>query len=211
MPPEILALIEKPHLLIALLFIGILLGMTIERLHRQLRREMWKRKNAWRDQRGRKPAQGAKPAFFDPAHDAADQLRIVMNADFEARPLLSRSESRLFGELHKIISDVAPEWRVMAQVNLGEFLSAKEDEAFRCINSKRVDLLLIDREWRPIHAIEYQGRAHHQGTAAARDATKKEALRRAGIGFLEIVPGDTPAELRRFIEKLAKAQQTSAP
>jgi hypothetical protein len=37
---------------------------------------------------------------------------------------------------------------------------------------------------------------------AARDAVKKEALRRAGIGYVEVVPGDTPAELRRVVERL---------
>jgi hypothetical protein len=32
---------------------------------------------------------------------------------------------------------------------------------------------------------------------------KKEALRRAGIGYVEIVSGDTPAELRGMVRKLA--------
>ena len=31
---------------------------------------------------------------------------------------------------------------------------------------------------------------------------KKEALRRAGIGYVEVVAGDTPAELRRVVERL---------
>jgi hypothetical protein len=31
---------------------------------------------------------------------------------------------------------------------------------------------------------------------------KTEALRRAGIGYTKVVPGDTPAELRRLIAKL---------
>lgn len=33
------------------------------------------------------------------------------------------------------------------------------------------------------------------------DAVKKEALRRAGIGYVEVVAGDTPAELRRLVGK----------
>lgn len=42
-------------------------------------------------------------------------------------------------------------------------------------------------------------------TTAARDAVKKEALRRAGIGYVEVVAGDhTPAELRRIVEKLVQ-------
>ena len=56
------------------------------------------------------------------------------------------------------------------------------------------------------HAIEYQGGGHFNGThaTAARDAVKKEALRRAGIGYVEVVAGDTPAELRRVVERLVK-------
>ncbi len=61
----------------------------------------------------------------------------------------------------------------------------------------------MDEDCQPRHAIEYQGGAHHQGTAAARDAVKKEALRRAGIGYHEVVAGHTtPSELRRLVEKL---------
>jgi hypothetical protein len=37
---------------------------------------------------------------------------------------------------------------------------------------------------------------------AARDAVKKEALRRVGIGYVEVVAGDTPAELWRVVERL---------
>ena len=86
---------------------------------------------------------------------------------------------------------------------LGEVLQSKDYAAYRCINSKRVDMLLVDAECRPLHAIEYQGGAHHQGTAAARDAVKKEALRRAGIGYHEVVAGHTtPSDLKRLIEKL---------
>ena len=73
--------------------------------------------------------------------------------------------------------------------------------AYACINSKRVDLLIVDADCKPLHAIEYQGGAHFKGAhaTAARDAVKKEALRRAGIGYVEVVAGDTPAELRRVV------------
>ena len=99
--------------------------------------------------------------------------------------------------------DCNPAWHVMAQVSLGEILRSRDSAAYSCINSKRVDLLLMDGDCQPRHAIEYQGRAHHQGTAAARDAVKREALRRAGIGYHEVVAGQTtPAELRRLVKKL---------
>jgi hypothetical protein len=44
------------------------------------------------------------------------------------------------------------------------------------------------------------------GAAAARDAVKKEALRKAGIGYHEVVAGHTtPGELRALVEKLVVA------
>jgi hypothetical protein len=61
----------------------------------------------------------------------------------------------------------------------------------------------VDEDCKPRHAIEYHGAAHYQGSAAARDAVKKEALRRAGIGYHEVLAGHTtPSELRRLVEKL---------
>jgi hypothetical protein len=85
-------------------------------------------------------------------------------------------------------------------VSLGEILRCEDKAAYACINAKRVDLLIVDDECRPLHAIEYQGGAHFKGAhaTAARDADKKEALRRAGIGYVEVA-GDTPAELRRVV------------
>lgn len=42
-----------------------------------------------------------------------------------------------------------------------------------------------------------------QDSAAAQDAVKKEALRKAGIGYHEVVAGHTTAgELRALVEKL---------
>ena len=135
--------------------------------------------------------------------DAADQLRIIMSADFTRQPLLNRSESRVFRALDRIVIACNPGWQVMAQVSLGEILIGQDATAHSCINSKRVDLLLVDEHCNPRHVFEYQGGGHYQGTAAARDAVKKEALRRAGIGYYEVVGGHTTAaELRQLVERL---------
>lgn len=58
-----------------------------------------------------------------------------------------------------------------------------------------------------------QGTGHHQagGAAAARDAVKKEALRKAGIGYHEVVAGHTtPGELRALVERLVAPAAVSA-
>jgi hypothetical protein len=210
MPAEILALLERSPLLTILLLIGVFFaGMTVERFLSTMRRQAWRKSNRWRWEKKRNSSKIASGPGLSEPHpvskqpDAADQLRIVMSATFTVQPLLNRREARVFKELDGIVIGCNPGWQVMAQVSLGEILRCEDADAYRCINSKRVDLLLMDNDCRPRHAIEYQGGGHHQGTAAARDAVKKEALRRAGIGYHEVVAGQTtPSELRRLVEKL---------
>jgi hypothetical protein len=212
MPPELVDLAAKPYLLIAILFIGAFAGATAERLRSDMRRRAWKERNRWRWERKQQPpfpnvengSWSHRPVITPPRpSDAADQLRIVMGASFSVQPLLNKSEARVFRELDRVVIGCNPQWQVMAQVSLGEILRSPQADAYSCINSKRVDLLLVDEKCQPRHVVEYQGGAHHQGTAAARDAVKKEALRRAGIGYHEVVAGQTtPSELRGLIEKL---------
>jgi hypothetical protein len=172
------------------------------------KRGRWRRSSRWDKSRGGKgyPFQPMHDALLGRVPDAADQLRTVMKADFKPQALLNKSEARLFKVLDKMVIEMAPPgWQVMAQVSLGEILRCEDKAAFGCINSKRVDLLIVDADCNPLHAIEYQGGGHFKGahTTAARDAVKKEALRRAGIGYDEVVAGNhTPAELRRVVEKL---------
>ena len=187
-----------------------LAGMLAEQAWASAKRAKWRERNRWRWPRKAQAGSGhgtplRKVDVAQPPKppDAADQLRIVLGSTFSTQPLLNKSEARLFEELSRIVPEFNPAWRVMAQVSLGEVLRAPNAEAYRCINSKRVDLLLIDEDCQPRHAIEYQGGAHHQGAAAARDAVKKEALRRAGVGYHEVVAGQTtPSDLRRLVERL---------
>jgi hypothetical protein len=185
--------------------------MAIERVVSKQRREAWKRRNAWRWQKDGRVGKGARDKWprADPvpqrAPDAADQLRTVMAAEFTLQPLLNKAEARLFRELDQMVLGRNPGWQVMAQVCVGEILRSKDAKAYGCINSKRVDLVLMDEDCQARHAIEYQGNGHHltDNAAAARDAVKKEALRKAGIGYHEVVAGaTTPSELRRLVEKL---------
>ena len=138
-----------------------------------------------------------------PALDAADQLRLVMSAQFEKRRLLSAAEARVFYAAEKAVRTQGLGWRVMAQVSLGEILSSPDTRAFSTINSKRVDILLISKSGDPIAAIEFQGDGHYQGTAPARDAVKKEALRKAGVGYIEMTPAHGPEDLAREISRIA--------
>src|SRR4051794_17457678 len=133
MPPEIIALIAKPHLLAAILFVGAFAGMTLERLLPRRRRWAWRggNRSRWEKRGGRDSKVGGA---WLPVHDrvppnqpdAADQLRIVMGANFTIQPLLNKGESRVFKELDRIVIGCNPTWQVMAQVSLGEILRSKD-------------------------------------------------------------------------------------
>ncbi len=145
-----------------------------------------------RGRRRTKPSTTAVKVVPTPRNPATDQLATVMKAEFYAKRLMSRQEARVFYALERGLAKHPLGWRVMAQVSLGEVLGSTDTNAFQAVNSKRVDMLIIARDGLPIAAVEYQGSGHYQGTAAARDAVKREALRRAGIEFPKFVPGMLP-------------------
>jgi len=129
-----------------------------------------------------------------------------MDARFEKRRLLSRSEAQVLYAAEREINAAGLKWRVMAQVSLGEVLFSPDAQAYSAINSKRVDLLIVSRSGDPIAAIEYQGHGHYQGTAAARDAVKKEALRKAGVRYIAVTPGSGTEDIAREISRIAQAE-----
>ncbi len=166
MPPEIVALIDKPWLLAILLALGAACGMGVERFVNNHERAKWR--IYWQGRRNSGQPRGeaggfkrdfkAVPLKGTPERsllDAAEQLRVVMTAEFKPRPLLNKGEARVFAELDKLVIARNPGWQVMAQVSVGEFIASLDPEAHGCINSKRVDLLLIDADFRARHALEY--------------------------------------------------------
>ena len=192
----------------AIIFGAILAGVAMERWRAKVARSEWRaRQGKWNKWQKRTSAAGLSVVPQNdptPRFDATQQLRCVMAATFASRPLLNRSEQRLFLAVEKTLADRQSNWRLMAQVSLGEILSSPDKDAYFAINSKRVDMLLTNTNGLPLHVIEYQGAGHHQGTAAARDAVKKEALRKAGIGYHEISAGDRPSDLDGLISKLLR-------
>jgi hypothetical protein len=154
MPPELVILLDRPILPVAILFVGALIGIQIEKFVRWDNRRKWQRRRKGKALPGPWESRGG---LFERLPDAADQLRTVMRADFKAQRLLNKSEARLFKAIDKMVLAARPDWQVMAQVSLGEILRCEDKDAYACINSKRVDLLIVDEECRPLHAIEYQG------------------------------------------------------
>lgn len=114
-------------------------------------------------------------------------LSIVSNSHYSKRPLMNRSEYKLFRKLENYLEKLPQGKRVrlFSQVAMGEFISSESDEAFRLVNGKRVDFVIVDFSGEAIIVIEYQGAGHYQENAIERDAIKREACRKAGIEFLE--------------------------
>lgn len=210
MPDEFLALIDKPHLLALVLACGAAIGIAVERfaenINRAERRAYWRGRNSTGANVAKVGATRPETARPQTATaTAADQLRRVMEATFKARPLLNKPEKRLIAVIDKALAEERPGWRAMGQVSLGEVLWSEDKDAFWAINAKRVDLLIVDEEFRPLHAVEFQGTGHHlSAETAARDAVKREALRRAGIGYVEVVSNQTPAQVRILLQSVLR-------
>lgn len=202
-------LLAQPLVLLAVLGVGAGIGIAVEKFfagfERDRRRAYWAGRNTATGLRTVRPVKEpeARAADF-----AADQLKTVMNAHFRPRALLNKPEAEVFKVLGSEVLSRNPTWQVMAQVSLGEFLGSDDDVAYRCINSKRVDFALMDAAYRVQHVLEYQGSGHYLpgGGAAARDAVKKEAVRKARIGYHPIEAGHTTrADLRALVRKLVPA------
>ena len=200
-------------LLVGVAVTTFLAGLHFDRLRADLARQAWRKRRwgtpqPWRKRRWeRGQAEVPSKTVEVPVTDAAEQLRLVMGAEFEKRPLLSRSEAQVLYAAERAVSTADLNWRVMAQVSLGEVLACRDARAYSAINSKRVDLLIVSRSGDPIAAIEYQGQGHYQGTAAARDAVKKEALRRAGVRYIEVTPDGGTEEMVRVISRIAQVER----
>jgi Protein of unknown function (DUF2726) len=150
------------------------------------------------------PRSPGKPAIRE-LSDVGVQLNAIMKAAFHKRRVMNVSEYKVFKVVESEIAAAKKGHRVFAQTSLGQVLESANSDAFYSINAKRVDVLVVDRGGWPVFAVEYQGPGHYQGTAAARDAIKKEALRRAGVGYLEVTPDDSEEQLRlRIREQLAE-------
>ncbi len=138
-----------------------------------------------------------------------------MAADFTAKKVMRSGEYRVFRIVETVLKSNPAGRRVFAQTALGEVIESKDRVAHSAINSKRVDVIVIDWNGLPLVAIEYQGEGHYQGSAAARDAVKKEALRRAGVQYVEVMNHHSDEDVARLareaLERAARANAGPSP
>ena len=157
------------------------------------------------------------------ANEVADpkkQLGFVSNVEFEARPLLNKGEFQVLLVLEDTVRAFGADHRVMAQTCLGEFLKPRHrhkgddtDRAFRSINSKRADFVVVDAAGYPVVVVEYQGSGHYQGTAVLRVAVKREACSSAGVALVEVMPNfkrsELSADVRQILERAGRRRAVS--
>ena len=144
----------------------------------------------------------------DPQADtAARQMAAVAAADFSLRPILNKSEHRLFLALERVVRDM-PGHRLFAQIALGEVIGSDTDDGYRAVSAKRLDFAIVDRSGRLARAIEYQGRGHYDSKTYMRDAVKREALRKAGIALIEVPAEWSEDGLRRLVLDVPEAGRT---
>jgi hypothetical protein len=174
---------------LGLIFIAALAAILFTRGNRQ-------KTPPFHSPRDDRPTAFAQNTRVAPRQAAGGQLHAVMEGTFQKRRLMNYAEYRVFKIIENDVLAERTGHRVFAQTSLGEVLQSENSDAFHSINAKRVDFLVVDRAGWPVMAVEYQGSEHYQGTAAARDAVKKEALRKAGIGYVEITPDDNDDQIR---------------
>lgn len=114
------------------------------------------------------------------------QLRAIQNADFNKNKVMNSKEYFLYKRLHGYLQNNYPKYNIFPQVVMGSYLNSVNNWAFRAINSKRTDFLVVDPSGYPVIAIEYQGKGHYQANAIYRDTIKREVLRKSGIHYHEI-------------------------
>ena len=162
--------------------------------------------------------ESGRSSDFSRLGDTRAQMEFISRVDFEPQRLLNRSEYGVLQLIEKVVREIGGGHRVMAQTVMGEVIAPKSSSASnddrelarRSINSKRLDFLVINRSGWPHLAVEYQGHGHYQGRAFMRDAVKREALRKAGVEFLEIPAEYDAEEQERRVRSILQQSHTRA-
>jgi very-short-patch-repair endonuclease len=153
-----------------------------------------------------------KRQFPDPS-DATQQLGFVSRVPFERKPLLNKGEFQVLLLLEAVVRNLRAGHRVMAQTSLGEILRPNIhasaafdcDLAYRSINSKRADFVVVDSRGLAVLVVEFHGGGHFQGNARLRDAVKRDAFRSAGIPLIEVAANFDKADITRQVRSILAA------
>jgi len=142
--------------------------------------------------------------------DYSNQIKFIENVTLRSRkPITAESFRAVYAILEQSLESFEKKYRILAEVSLGSFIGTYNEPhkdyasnlAFRSINSKRVDFLIIDPIGYPKLAIEYHGSGHFQGNAESRDTVKRLIFQKVGIPLLEFEEGVSSDNVRDAIMK----------
>ena len=128
-------------------------------------------------------------------------MQRILYASFQKKRLMNKEEFRLYVQLERLIGSNTNGMRLFSQVPLGEILRSNDSDAFFCINSKRCDFVIINRNGEALVALEYHGSGHFQGNSSMRDEVKRLALKKAAIPTIEVLIGYQWVEVERELRK----------
>ncbi|OWJ74408.1 DUF2726 domain-containing protein [Haematobacter genomosp. 1] len=123
---------------------------------------------------------------------------------FERRPLMNKTEERLFKML---CGELPSDWTVMCQVSYGAFLKNRSYGRYMSLNSKRADFIVLDPSLAVAAVVEYQGGGHYGNTRQSRDrAEKSDKIKRHALSQAKIPLFEFPAKFERdYVISLVKA------
>lgn len=195
-------------LIFASVMIGVIAGLLLEQMRKRIEPAATGA-NALQIGSGGEPG---LPALRPEARmPAAAQLRLVADARFAAKRLLSDNGVEVLAVLETMIAELGRDWRVMAGVKLDEIIASADRAANAVIGDQRVDMLIVSADQMPIAAVEYQSLGQIREDAAVHDAVKKEALRRAGIAYFEVRANEPLDALRIQVARLAAVEAPPPP
>ncbi|WP_421710056.1 DUF2726 domain-containing protein [Algihabitans sp.] len=163
------------------------------------RKFIWFGKNEGRRSRSRK-----EEAAVD-RDNPNRQIRHILNADFVRQPFMNREEYAVYMATRDALRSVSNRYHVFPQAPMGELFKSRCQVAFKAINTKRLDVVIVDAWGRAAAAVEYHGGGHFQGNAIQRDRIKKCALERAGIPLIELYEGFERGDLEQQLRAALKA------
>lgn len=126
------------------------------------------------------------------------------------QPLMSKEQAKVFSALQSFAG--AHDLTLHAEVSLAAFFKVTSPgdrkrafSGFGTFRQKRVDILLTDRNHKPVCGIEYHGSGHWNGNAKTRDAAKRLAFDTAGLPLVEVRQGENLNLLPKRVAEAIRA------
>ena len=132
-------------------------------------------------------------------------MRLRMKYVYEAKALLTPTETRFFDCLHHITQGRC---HIQVKPRLADVFTAKKGPwAFQKISQKHVDFLICrDKDWLPMLGIELDDPSHENRERFERDIFVNELFASAGVPLLRL-PVEDLHEVEKLIETLTHAWQ----